>query len=82
MGSSEVQIVKRDGSFETFDIEKIKQAIRKAFENQKLKKGVSFVEIVSNCNSNWKMPATKANEWLEANMLPFYPLGDLKTPEK
>ena len=31
MGSSEVQIVKRDGSFETFDIEKIKQAIRKAF---------------------------------------------------
>ena len=31
MGSYEVQIVNRDGSFETFDIEKIKQAIRKAF---------------------------------------------------
>jgi 2-oxoglutarate ferredoxin oxidoreductase subunit beta len=57
---------------------KCKKAIRQAFENQKLNQGTSFVEVVSNCNSGWKLPAVKANEWLEQNMLPFYPLGDLK----
>jgi 2-oxoglutarate ferredoxin oxidoreductase subunit beta len=57
---------------------KCKKAIRQAFENQKLKQGTSFVEVVSNCNSGWKLPAIQANKWLEENMLPFYPLGDLK----
>ncbi len=59
-------------------VKKAKKAIRKAFEIQKEKKGTAFVEIVSNCNSGWKMPPVKANQWLEANMLPFYPLGDIK----
>lgn len=63
-------------------VRRAKKAIRQAFEYQKLNKGVSFVEIVSNCNSGWKMSPVKANEWLEENMLPFYPLGDLKVPEK
>ncbi len=63
-------------------VRKCKKAIRTAFENQKLNKGVSFVEVVSNCNSGWKLPAVKANQWLEENMLPFYPLGDIKVPEK
>lgn len=61
-------------------VRKAKKAIRQAFENQKLNKGVSFVEIVSNCNSGWKMTPVKSNEWLEENMLPFYPLGDIKVP--
>jgi 2-oxoglutarate ferredoxin oxidoreductase subunit beta len=55
-----------------------KKAIRQAFENIKLKQGTSFIEIVSNCNSGWKLSPVKSNEWLEQNMLPFYPLGDLK----
>lgn len=59
-------------------VRKAKKAIRQAFENQKLNKGVSFVEIVSNCNSGWKLPPVKAIEWMENNMLPFYPLGDIK----
>ena len=59
-------------------VRKAKKAIRKAFENQKLNKGVSFVEIVSNCNSGWKLPPVKANEWMVDHMFPFYPLGDIK----
>jgi 2-oxoglutarate ferredoxin oxidoreductase subunit beta len=27
------------------------------------------------------MTPVEANKWLEENMLPFYPLGDLKVPE-
>ena len=59
-------------------VRKAKKAIRMAFENQKLNKGTSFVEFVSNCNSGWKMTPVKSNEWMEENMFPFYPLGDIK----
>ena len=57
---------------------KAKRAIRKAFENSAQNKGCSFVEIVSTCNSGWKVSPTQANTWMEENMFPFYPLGDLK----
>jgi 2-oxoglutarate ferredoxin oxidoreductase subunit beta len=59
-------------------VRKAKKAIRKAFENQRENKGTSIVEIVSNCNSGWKMSPVKSNEWLEENMLTYFPLGDIK----
>jgi 2-oxoglutarate ferredoxin oxidoreductase subunit beta len=62
------------------NVRKAKAAIKKSFEYQKEKKGTCFVEIVSNCPSNWKMTPVQANKWLEENMLPYYPLGDLKKP--
>lgn len=57
---------------------KCKSAIRKAFEYSKLNEGLSFVEVVSNCNSGWKLTPVQANKWLEENMLQFFPLGDMK----
>jgi 2-oxoglutarate ferredoxin oxidoreductase subunit beta len=59
-------------------VRKAKKAIKTAFENTRLGKGLSFIEIVSNCNSGWKMSANESNEWMEDNMFPFYPLGDIK----
>ena len=59
-------------------VRKAKKAIRRAFEYQKQNKGTSFVEIVSNCNSGWKMTPLDSIKWLEDNMLDFYPLGTLK----
>jgi len=47
-----------------------------------LKKGVSFIEVISNCPSNWKMTPVKANEFIESDMLKYYPLGDVKLPSK
>ncbi|MBK6963714.1 MAG: 2-oxoglutarate oxidoreductase [Bacteroidales bacterium] len=64
------------------NVRRTKKAIRKAFENQKLNKGLSFVEIVSNCNSGWKMAPVKSNEWMVENMFPYYPLGDIKVNEE
>jgi 2-oxoglutarate ferredoxin oxidoreductase subunit beta len=64
------------------NVRKAKKAIKIAFENIKLKKGVSFVEIVSNCNSGWKMTPNDANKWMEDNMFPYYPLGDIKVNGK
>ena len=59
-------------------VNRAKKAIRKAFEIQKEKKGLAFIEIVSNCNSGWKMTPVASNEWLEENMLSIFPLGDIK----
>jgi len=61
------------------NVRKAKKAIRKAFDLQKEgNPGTCFVEIVSSCNSGWKMTPVKANEWMEEHMFPFYPLGDIK----
>ena len=59
-------------------VRKAKAAIKKAFENTLAKKGTSVVEIVSTCNSGWKMTPAQANEWMAEHMTERYPLGDLK----
>ena len=59
-------------------IRNAKKAIRKAFEASMAGKGSSLVEIVSTCNSGWKLSPVKANEWMKENMFKFYPKGDLK----
>ncbi|MBF1557756.1 MAG: 2-oxoglutarate oxidoreductase [Prevotella salivae] len=59
-------------------IHKAKKAIKKAFEASMKGLGSSLVEIVSTCNSGWKMTPLKANEWMEQHMFEKYPKGDLK----
>ena len=59
-------------------INRAKKAIRKAFEYSMQGKGSNLVEIVSTCNSGWKMSPEKANKWMEENMFAFYHIGDLK----
>ncbi len=63
-------------------VRKAKKAILNGFKYQELGRGTSFVEIVSNCPTNWGLPPTKSNDWLVENMLPMYPLGDIKVPSK
>jgi len=74
--------VSRQAVHKPGNVRKAKKAIRKAFEVQKEKKGLAFIEIVSNCNSGWKMSPVKSNEWMEENMFPYYPLGDIKVDGK
>ncbi len=59
-------------------VRKAKAAIKKAFENTRDKRGTSFIEIVSTCNSGWKMSPEKANKWMEENMFEKYVPGDIK----
>ncbi len=63
-------------------VRKMKKAIRASFEYQLQNKGTCFIEVVSNCPSGWKMTPLEANEWMEKNMFPFYPLGDLRVPTR
>ena len=57
------------------NIVKAKRAIKKAFETQLAGKGFSLVEVLSNCPTNWGMSAEESMDWLEQNMIPYYPLG-------
>ena len=58
-----------------------KKAIKKAFEMQIAGKGFSLVEVLSACPTNWGMTPQEALKWLEANMIPQYPLGVKKEVE-
>lgn len=59
-------------------IRQAKKAIKKAFTASMEGKGSSLVEMVSTCNSGWKVSPVKANEWMRENMFDKYPKGDLK----
>ncbi len=59
-------------------VRKCKTAIKKAFANALAGNGFSIVEVVGTCSSGWKLSPTGANDWLAENMLPFYPIGDIK----
>jgi len=72
--------VTRQSVHKPANVRKTKKAMLKAFEYQKLNRGTCFIEIVSNCPSGWKMTPVESNNWMEENMFPFYPLGDLKVP--
>ena len=60
------------------NIKNAKKAIKKAFQNQMEGKGFSFVEVVSACPTNWGMTPKQALEWVESDMLPYYPIGVYK----
>ena len=63
-------------------IRQAKAALKHAFELQvNGAKGLSLVEVLSTCPTNWGIPPAEATSWLEKNMLPYYPVGIFKTPE-
>lgn len=59
-------------------VRKTRRMIKLAFQNAMAGKGTSIVEVVSSCNSGWKMTPVGANDWMAENMFPVFPLGDLK----
>ncbi|MDE6457725.1 MAG: 2-oxoglutarate oxidoreductase, partial [Muribaculum sp.] len=64
------------------NVRKAKAALKQAFVNSMEGRGTSVVEIVSTCNSGWKMSPADSNKWMEENMLAQYPLGDIKNTVK
>ena len=63
-------------------VRRCKRAIKKGILNVLQKKGTSFIEVVSTCNSGWKMTPVQANKWMEENMFPYFTPGDIKDGEK
>ncbi len=59
-----------------------KKIIKKAFEYQAAGTCYSLVEVLSTCPTNWGLTPVESMRWVEENMLPYYPLGEHKTPEE
>ncbi len=59
-----------------------KKAIHKAFEVQKNHQGFAMVEVLSTCPVNWGMEPNEALAWVRENMVPYYPLGEFRSPDK
>jgi 2-oxoglutarate ferredoxin oxidoreductase subunit beta len=59
-----------------------KRAIQKAFGYQMEGLGTTFVEVASNCPSNWKLTPEESLKWLEEHVFPYYPLAVFKDIKK
>jgi len=62
-------------------IRRAKKAIKTAFRAQLEGLGFSMVEIISTCNTNWRMGVLEAMDWAKENMVEYYPLGDTKVAD-
>ena len=65
----------------TANIAKAKKAIAKAFRYQMEGKGFCMIEVLSTCPTNWGLSPVEAIDWLENNMIPYYPLGVYRDKE-
>jgi 2-oxoglutarate ferredoxin oxidoreductase subunit beta len=60
------------------NIVKTKRMLKKAFELQMKGAGFTMVEVLGNCPTNWGVSAAEANEYVTKEMIPVFPLGELK----
>jgi 2-oxoglutarate/2-oxoacid ferredoxin oxidoreductase subunit beta len=63
-------------------IRKAKKAIRTAFECQQARAGFSIVEILSTCPTNWGISPLESLDWVKETMIPYFPLGNFRHPQK
>jgi len=63
-------------------IRQAKRTIRRAFKAQLEELGFALVEVLSTCPTRWGMPPRDALEWLEENMVPYYPLEEFVVHEE
>jgi 2-oxoglutarate/2-oxoacid ferredoxin oxidoreductase subunit beta len=63
-------------------IRQAKKAVITAFRTQLAGLGLSMVEFLSNCPTNWHMSPPDSLVWIRDNMVPYYPLGDFKVTDE
>jgi len=64
-------------------IRKAKKALRHAFELQRDDApGLTFVELLSACPTNWRISPADSLLWMESEMMKVFPLGCLKDYKK
>ncbi|MGI5862362.1 MAG: thiamine pyrophosphate-dependent enzyme [Myxococcales bacterium] len=60
------------------EINRSKKLLRQAFELQH--EGFTFVELLSTCPTGWGLAPEQALQWLERNMVPFFPINVFREP--
>ncbi len=75
MKQFDVEFLARGALYDVRHIDETKRYIKKAFENQRDKKGFSLVEVLSPCPTNWKMSPVEAMEKIKNENEKVFPLG-------
>lgn len=70
--------VERVALTSTKNIMNARKSLRKGLKYMKEKRGFSLIEFLSGCPVNMKMTSEENNEWIEKNMIPYFPLGCFK----
>jgi 2-oxoglutarate ferredoxin oxidoreductase subunit beta len=60
------------------NIQKTRRTVLKGLRNQVEGKGYSFIEILSMCPTGWGIAPQAAADWVEKDMIPYFPLGNLR----
>ena len=59
-------------------IRQAQKAVLTALKVQLAGLGLSMVEFLSSCPTNWHMSPAESLDWIRDAMVPYYPLGDFK----
>jgi 2-oxoglutarate ferredoxin oxidoreductase subunit beta len=73
-----VRYIARGAVNNAANVRKTRKYIKTALEAQMSGQGFTMVEVLSSCPTNWSMEPLPAVEWLETNMIPVFPLGEIK----
>ncbi|MFH2012206.1 MAG: thiamine pyrophosphate-dependent enzyme [Pseudomonadota bacterium] len=60
------------------EVLKAKKAVRRAFEMQIEGMGLTFVELLSACHTNWRVKPLEGQKRVEEELIPYFPLGVFK----
>ena len=58
-----------------------RKALKKAFQVQTSELGFSLVEFLSQCPTGWRMSPIESTKWVKEKMIPYFPLGEFKSPK-
>ncbi len=67
--------VERVALFDNKQRVRAKRAIKKAIQLQVENKGMAFVEVLSECPTQWHMSPQESEKWVKEEMTKYYPLG-------
>jgi 2-oxoisovalerate ferredoxin oxidoreductase beta subunit len=70
--------VERVALTSTKNIMSARKALRKGLTYMKEKRGFSLIEFLAGCPINLKKTPQQTDEWIEKNMVPYFPLGCFK----
>jgi 2-oxoglutarate/2-oxoacid ferredoxin oxidoreductase subunit beta len=73
--------VVRRSVYDPKTIRQAKKAVTTAFKVQLAGLGLSLVEFLSSCPTNWHMSPPDALTWIRDTMVPYFPLGDYKVAD-
>ena len=61
-------------------VQRLARLLEKGLENQLRGRGISVVEALSTCPTNWRTNAEDTWKFLEKEMTEYYPLGEFVSP--